>query len=96
MNRSSKVLSLTATTTLLLSAVVAPAQLSANTSMLCQDPGCVLPVSKPAPPPAPSAAPVVEEAKEGGFPILGALLGAAAIAGGIILLTDGDDEPNSP
>jgi len=84
----------------------------ATNSLFCpQNSGdCVLPLpdAAPAPAPAPRAPPVtraptpvpaVEPVVEGGgFPILGALLAAAAIGAGIYFLTDSDEDdlPTSP
>ncbi|MEP2737282.1 MAG: hypothetical protein ABJP34_13405 [Erythrobacter sp.] len=77
-------------------------------STLCaqQAGGCILPLpnATPPPPPAPTPppAPVVQApppppapAASGGFPFLPILLGLGAIAGGVLLLDDGDDDPIS-
>ena len=55
-------------------------------------------VPVPAPAPVPVPAPVVEEASGGSFfgSIWPILLGAAVIGGAILLLDNGDDEPDSP
>lgn len=72
-------------------------------STLCaqQASGCILPLPNAAPPPAPTPTvapppppPPVPEAS-GGFPFLPLLLGLGAIAGGVLLLDDGDDDPIS-
>jgi hypothetical protein len=55
-------------------------------------PEYVPPAPQPAPTPAPAAAPV---AKSGGNGLLLGLLGAAAVAGGILLATSGDNSPAS-
>jgi len=58
--------------------------------------GCVLPVKKPVvKAPVAPAAPAAPAVKKSGFPIIAALLGAAAVIGGIVLVAD-DDDPASP
>lgn len=57
--------------------------------------GCVLPVKKAVPNPVEAAEAAVVDKK--GFPILPALLAAAAVVGGILVLSDNDDDmPTSP
>ncbi len=80
------------------------AGLSGMLQQCAQGNGCVLPLPAPTPAPAPAPAPqpappapVAEPvAQSGGFNFLPILLGLGAIAGGILLLSDDDDEPASP
>jgi len=59
--------------------------------------GCVLPAkTKPAPVKTVAPAPVVEEVKKGGFPIVTTLVALGAVVGAIIIASGGDDEDDLP
>jgi hypothetical protein len=95
--------SLTPTKILLSLSICVSSMVSLPTSAsACQagNPACVLPVRDPAPappPPPPSSAPIVDD--DGGFGFWPFLIGLAALAALILLLSgggDGDEAPISP